>query len=132
MGRQSEIEEEFARQLDWSRVPYKREVAIHPDRRWRVDFLIKDRLFVEINGGIWRAKGAHNTGKALIRDYAKLNILQALGYPCFCFTADSVSRGTALQFVLDYFENNPEDRTRPAPDSGLLQKYPDSRGGVGA
>lgn len=67
-----------------------------PGRKFRVDYFFQDaNLVVECNGQIWK-KGGHSSGKGLLRDYEKLNLLQLAGYrvlqltPQQLFTAETV------------------------------------------
>jgi len=59
----------------------------HPTRKWRFDFAWPDiRLAVELHGGIWRKKGAHNTGKAIHRDCEKSRAATKLGWTVLAYT----------------------------------------------
>ena len=49
--------------------------------RWRYDFANHvAKVAIEVQGGIWRAKGAHNTGTAILRDTRKSRFAQLRGW----------------------------------------------------
>lgn len=88
----SALEEGFLRlwaSLDASRglpAPVQQH-CFHPTRKWRFDFAWPDiKLAVEIHGGIWQAKGAHNTGAAIHRDCEKNNAAIRLGWRVLSYT----------------------------------------------
>jgi hypothetical protein len=61
-----------------------------PGRKFRVDYLFREqRIVIERNGQIWK-KGGHSSGKGLLRDYEKVNLLQLEGYRVFQFTPDQM------------------------------------------
>lgn len=62
-----------------------------PSRKFRLDFAHPDALVgVEISGGIWR-KGAHSSGRGLIRDYEKLNLCQMNGWIVFQLSSQQIT-----------------------------------------
>lgn len=89
----------FAFQLMALDVEFEREHKAIPGRRFRFDFFIKPDLLIEIQGGIWMAKGAHNTGKAITRDCTKGNLATLYGFRTLSFTTDMVNSGEALDMV---------------------------------
>lgn len=97
MGKQT-AENLFAFQLMALDVEFEREYRAIPGRRFRFDFRIGD-LLIEIQGGIWMAKGAHNTGKAIMRDCTKGNLATLYGFRTLSFTPDMVKSGEALEMV---------------------------------
>ena len=94
----SRLEEEFAIQLRAMKVPFTREVRFC-DRRYRFDFLLADKLAVEISGGIW-VKSGHTTGKGLQRDADKLYEALLAGYRVLVLTSDDVRSGAGIDKVL--------------------------------
>lgn len=51
-----------------------REFQFHPTRKWRFDFCWPNqKVALEIQGGIWMARGGHNTGVALRKEHEKRN-----------------------------------------------------------
>ena len=64
---------------------------------WRFDWAWESRkIALEACGGIWMKKGAHNTGKALQRDYAKASEAAALGWRVLYFTPQEITSGAFL------------------------------------
>ena len=61
------------------------------NRRWRLDFGHQvAKVGVEIQGGIWMRKGAHNTGAAIMRDCEKLREAAFLGWVIFPITPEQI------------------------------------------
>lgn len=54
---------------------------------------------LEVQGGIWRSKGAHNTGTALLRDFEKSNLAQTLGFLYLQCTPQQVQSGAVLTWL---------------------------------
>jgi very-short-patch-repair endonuclease len=77
-GRKSKLEELFLKlwkKLGDKRFKIQREYCAIPNRRFKMDFAwVKQRVAVEIQGGTYMGKSAHNTGKGLSRDYEKNNL----------------------------------------------------------
>ena len=73
------------------------EVLFAPPRKYRADYLFRQaKVIVEQNGGIWK-KGAHSSGKGLLRDFAKSNLAQQLGFRYFVFTPQQMRSGEAVE-----------------------------------
>lgn len=78
------------------------------DRRFKIDFVIKDQrsynlvLAIEIMGGTW-VGGRHVTGVGYERDCEKLNLMTLEGYHVMYFTSKMVEDGRAIEFVKRYF-----------------------------
>lgn len=99
-ARRTALEDELALQLRAAGVEYQREVPVWPGRNWRFDFAVPShRIAIEVQGGIWRAKGAHNTGGAITRDCEKAAHAAILGWRVMPVTGDQVRKGLALQWV---------------------------------
>ncbi len=50
------------------------EYKFHASRKWRLDIYLPDHMLgLEIDGGLFMRRGAHNTGKAIMRDIEKSN-----------------------------------------------------------
>src|SRR3990167_3527495 len=76
------------------------EVKFHSTRKWKFDYAWpKQRLALEIEGGIWMAKGAHNTGKAILRDMEKYNEATLLGWRVLRITHDDIKKGKAIELL---------------------------------
>jgi very-short-patch-repair endonuclease len=93
----------FASELLQNDIEFEREFLAIPGRKFRFDFKI-GKLLIDVQGGIWMRKGAHNTGKAIQRDCEKLNLAVLQGFDVMHFTTDDVEDGTAINMVLKYLE----------------------------
>lgn len=77
----------------------------HDKRRWRFDFAWPDRMLAaEVNGGTW-VNGRHNRGSSVPKEYEKLNHAVLAGWQVLLFTSDMVNDGTAVQYLIDYFDS---------------------------
>lgn len=82
-------------------IEFKTQVKLDSKRRYTWDFIVGP-LAIEIQGGIWRKKGAHNTGKAITRDCDKSRYAIMNDHiPCY-FTSQEVLDGTAIEWICDY------------------------------
>lgn len=99
----SELEQTLWLQLRCAGLPMpERQVmfAKNIGRRWLFDFAwIDARLAVEVQGGIWMAKGAHNTGKAIMRDAEKLANAVLLGWRVLYVTKEHIDNLQALDWI---------------------------------
>lgn len=60
------------------------EYRFSPPRRYRWDFCHpQTKIAIEIQGGIWAAKGGHTGGTGLLSDYEKFCFAAALGWRVF-------------------------------------------------
>jgi very-short-patch-repair endonuclease len=73
---------------------FESEVMLNaPASKHRWDLVNRElKIAIEIQGGIWMPKGAHNTGTAIQRDTWKLNTTVLLGYRPLQFTSDQISK----------------------------------------
>ena len=93
------LEDALAQQLRAAHIDYWREFTL-PGRKYRWDFAFPNhRLMVEVQGGIWRAKGAHNTGDAITRDCEKSAVAAVYGWRTFGVTAGQINSGQALRWI---------------------------------
>lgn len=73
-------------------------------RKWLFDFSWPEIMFaVEVQGGQWRRKGAHNTGTAMNRDCEKLANAVIMGWTVLQVTGDQVRNGQAIEWVEKVF-----------------------------
>ena len=91
-SRGSQLEQDFLALLSAHELPEPaREVRCIPGRQFRVDFLYERAgLAIEINGGIWGGKSAHNSGTGLERDAEKCRLLSLHGYRLYVVTRKSL------------------------------------------
>ena len=94
-----ELEDRLALHLRAHKVPHTREFTL-PGRAFRWDFAFPEaRLLVEVHGGIWRKKGAHNTGAAITRDAEKSAYAAGLGWRTFSVTGEQIVNGNAYAWI---------------------------------
>jgi len=96
----SALEDLFAMQLDAAGLTgYVREYAAIPGRRFSWDFaFIRERLLIEIQGGVWNG-GAHGRPTGITRDMDKLNVATEHGWKSLQFETKMVKDGTAIKKV---------------------------------
>ena len=93
------VEDLFADQLTESGFEFRTQQMVDSTgRKWRWDFKIQ-RVLIDIQGGIWMAKGGHNTGKGIQNDCDKGNGAVRDGYLPLHFTTKDVKDGTAISFI---------------------------------
>ena len=75
-------------------VTLEQEYRFDPERRWLSDFAIPAfKVLVEYEGGIFMARGGHNSPKGIQRDISKYNSAQVLGWKvirCTCLDYTTV------------------------------------------
>lgn len=102
----SPLEEALALQLRVARIPFTRQVRFHPVRKWVFDFVILGtKVAIEVEGGTWMKKGAHNTGLAMKRDMEKYNEATRLGWSVYRFDNHMVKSGDALEYIRGVLAN---------------------------
>jgi very-short-patch-repair endonuclease len=109
----SKWEDYFIFHLKVAKLPIPKQqfkFAEHIGRRWQVDFAWPDlKLFVEIEGGIWRKNkfgnwaGAHTHPTAVLRDIEKYNHMALLGYRLFRFSDKDLRDGSAIEMMKKVF-----------------------------
>ena len=76
------------------------EHKFHKTRKWLFDYANTSLLIaVEIQGGIWMAKGAHNTGTAIMRDIEKHNEAILGGWALLLVHPGMIKNGEAYNIV---------------------------------
>lgn len=76
------------------------ELALVPGRRYRCDLVWQaQRLVVEVQGGVWMARGGHTGGRAQLDDMEKLNHLQILGWKVLQVTPEDVTNGKLREWL---------------------------------
>ena len=78
-------------------------VGQHPviaGRLFRFDRAWPDhKVAVEIQGGVWMPKSAHNTGSGIERDCLKLSMAAALGWRVLPITRSMIESGEAIRWI---------------------------------
>lgn len=101
----SEGEALLALQLRAEHIPFEREVAVVPGRKYRWDFRIGPTLLVEVQGGVWNVGGsAHATGRGITRDAEKASLAVANGFREIIATTEQVRSGQALDWIRQALE----------------------------
>ena len=87
-------------QLKSLNLQYEREALFLESREFRADFLFRmEKLIVEVDGGQWMEKGAHNTGMAIERDRERDANAMMIGYRVLRVTPSMVKDGRALCYI---------------------------------
>lgn len=105
----SSLEDKFLAQLRERKLTkgMKRELVFAPGRRFRFDFAwTKQKLAVEINGGVWLRRGGHTSGKGYESDMRKLQLARQLGWTVFSYTAKMVKDECAINEVNEWLKNH--------------------------
>ena len=84
--------------LKAERIPYKTEQRFHPVRKWKFDYLIGEKLAVEVDGSVY-SHGRHTRGKGYEADCEKLNEALILGYRVLRFSTGQVKSGMAIDTI---------------------------------
>ena len=73
-------------------MPLHEEVKFTSESGWRFDFAhTVAKVGIEIQGGIWREKGAHNTGEAILRDTRKARAAALEGWVLFPICPEDIN-----------------------------------------
>ena len=105
----SELEDLLAFQIRAAELPEpEREYRFYPERRFRADFaFVKQRLLIEINGGLYMPRSGHRTAKGVLRDMTKANLAALGGWLYLQFSADQVQDGSALNIIETVLKEQP-------------------------
>lgn len=90
-------EELLALHLTVYKIPFEREVALVPGRKYRWDFVV-GKLAIEVHGQVW-VKGGHSTGQGITRDCQKMNAAVLAGFTPLSFTTAMVEDGSAIDVI---------------------------------
>lgn len=101
-------EETLALHLRASNIEFEREVCLITGRKWRVDFVLRPSLVVEVEGGSWQM-GRHQRPQGFEQDCAKYNALTLAGYSVLRYTSDMVLRGDAIRDIMQVQAPKGED-----------------------
>lgn len=82
---------------------YKRNARFIPKRKYEADFWFADlRLAVEVDGGIYMAKGGHTSGPGYQRDRERDQLALLNGIVTARVTSNDVYAGDAIAFLKNY------------------------------
>ncbi len=96
------LEQTLALHLRAEGIPFEQQYMAIKGREYRFDFALtgeRERLLVEVQGGIFRAKGAHNTGPAILRDCQKANLAIIAGWRVMHVAGPQVTSGQAIEWI---------------------------------
>ena len=79
-------------------IPFTTEIRFAPPRRWRFDYLMGDKLAVEVDGALW-VRGRHSRGGGMEADFEKLNEAVVMGYRVLRFSTGQVKSGLAIDTI---------------------------------
>lgn len=80
---------------------WEQEVKGINGRKFRFDCAnVSDKIAVEIEGGIWMPKGAHNTGIAMSKDMEKYNLAVLEGWKVLRYSPETL-RNRSWQIIRD-------------------------------
>ena len=95
-------EEEFSFHCRVNGLTPDREYLFHPTRKWRFDFAFpKQKIAVEIEGVTGGMGGRHQRRSGLEGDAYKYNAAVLLGWRVLRYTPAMVTRGDAINDVLE-------------------------------
>lgn len=100
----TEPERALAFALRAAGIPFLREYAAVPGRKFRFDFLVMPDVLVEVQGGVWSVRNGdgvqgHNSGAGITRDCEKMCEGVAAGFRVLCVTPEHVKSGQALRWI---------------------------------
>lgn len=72
---------------------FEKEHKFHPTRKWRFDFaLVKEKIAIEYEGGVFHGKSRHTTGTGYTNDAEKYREAAKLGWRVLRYTAKGYSK----------------------------------------
>lgn len=95
----SAAEDELAFSLRAVKIPFEQQVRLWCwHRRWRCDFLVDERLIVEVEGGLF-SSGGHNRGAYIEDTMEKLATALGAGYSALRVSPRHIKDGRALKWI---------------------------------
>lgn len=93
-------EETLALHLKAKGIMFTREWRFHPTRKWRFDFIVNNKLAIEVDGGNRMVRNGAAVGShTKAQDYMKLNEAVILGWRVLRFTPAQVKSGYAIDAI---------------------------------
>lgn len=94
------LEKTLALHLRAAGIPFVQQYEAIAGRAYRFDFAVADAgLLIEVQGGIFREKGAHNTGPAILRDCQKSALAIIAGWRVMHVAGPQVTSGQAIEWI---------------------------------
>jgi hypothetical protein len=84
--------------------PFIAQAKLVPGRRFSWDFCFEApyRLGIEVQGGLWMARGGHTSGQGVSRDCEKHNLATLAGWWTMAITAEHINTGQALEWITQF------------------------------
>lgn len=100
-AKREQYEQELLFQIKVARLPVPREQHLwHPTINYRADLCFeRERLIVEVDGGVYLRHGHHNSGKGYEYDRVRDAEALTLGYAVLRVTPSMVKDGSAIAYV---------------------------------
>ena len=107
VSKRTEVEDRLEAQLiEAGLVGFEREYQAIEGRRFKWDFaFVKDRLLIEVQGGVW-IMGGHSTGVGITRDCEKFSLASVNKWFTIPVTTDHVKSGKALEWIKQFLTPN--------------------------
>lgn len=81
------------------KVKIEKEYRFCPERKWRFDYAIPEKMLaIEIEGGVWQY-GRHNRAGGFLKDMEKYNKAAELGWRILRFTPDQITTTRAINTI---------------------------------
>jgi very-short-patch-repair endonuclease len=128
-AQQEELENKMAFHLQTSgmlkRFVRKYRKAI-PGRSFELDFAdIENKIGIEVQGGTWMPKMAHNSGAGIRRDCEKAILMQMNGWRVLPVTPDMIRDLSALNYIEQFYR---DALTHIMPTAGIRAGHGDTPG----
>ena len=79
-------------------IEFETEVRFHPVRRWRFDFVVKKRVAIEVEGGLF-TQGRHTRGKGYIGDMQKYNAAMIGGWRILRYGTAQINNNVIIDIL---------------------------------
>lgn len=77
-----------------------------PGRSFELDFAdVENKIGVEVQGGTWMPKMAHNSGAGIRRDCEKSILMQLNGWRVLPVTPDMIRDLTAIDYIVRFYQD---------------------------
>ena len=88
---------------------FVREFKAIDGRKFKWDFaFLRDRLLIEVQGGVFMRRGGHTSGVGVTRDCEKHNLAYLAGWGDLLVTSQMVKEGRALTWIKEARGKMPE------------------------
>jgi hypothetical protein len=99
------------------------EFKFHPERKYRADWKIGERVLIEYQGGLYQAQATgHRSTSGVVRDIEKLNEAVSLGFVVIQVTPAMVTSRAALRYIKIAVEKETNGVTILAKSEAQIRK----------